>query len=222
LAIDLARPFWDFKTAAWRGFLVDSSLIQAKQSLIIETAGLRQQIQGLDAKLLEFNRISAENLELKNLLGRKEINRSEILTRVISGPNQTPFDTILIDRGEENGIKIGDRVVALGSVAIAQITEVFTNTARATLFSFPGKSADALIGDSGVITTAIGRGGGNFEAKLPREVEVKSGDAIVIPEIDSHAFAVVEDVLLKPTDSFQTIYFKNPVNVSELDWVTVN
>ena len=102
------------------------------------------------------------------------------------------------------------------------LNEVFKNSARATLFSFPGRSADVLIGDSGIITTAIGRGGGNFEAKLPREIEIEAGDPIVIPEIDSHIFAVVEDVVSKPTDSFQTIYFKNPVNISELEWVVVS
>ena len=222
LALTLARPFWDLGQATSRGLSIDSGLIESKQSLIIENGNLRQEIQKLNGRLLEFNRLVAENLDLKNLLGRKEIGYSEILVQIMSGPNQTPFDTILIDRGEAAGVKLGDRVIAVGSVPIALVTEVFKNSARATLFSFPGRSADVLIGDSGIITTAIGRGGGNFEAKLPREIEIEAGDPIVIPEIDPHIFAVVEDVVSKPTDSFQTIYFKNPVNISELEWVVVS
>lgn len=220
-ALGLARPFWRTGEIVKAGLAVDAGLIQSKQGLILENSALREELGKLNIRLLEFNRVVAENIELKNLLGRQERSRTEILAKVITGPSQSPFDSILLDRGEVDGVKIGDRVSAVGDVPIALVTEIFKNTSRASLFSFPGQTVDVLIGESGIITTATGRGGGNFEAKLPREIEVKIGDSVAIPEISRQVFAVVEDVMLKPTDSFQTIIFKNPVNIAELEWVTV-
>ena len=66
-----------------------------------------------------------------------------------------------------------------------------------------------------------GLGGGNFAAKLPRDVEVKEGDAAVVPSISTSVFGFVEKIELNPTDSFQKIIFKIPANLSELKWVTV-
>jgi hypothetical protein len=78
-----------------------------------------------------------------------------------------------------------------------------------------------VLGSSSISVEAIGIGGGNFNIFLPREVEVKENDVIVIPSITSNIFGIVEKVNFKETDSFQTVLFKSPVNISELSFVEV-
>jgi len=78
-----------------------------------------------------------------------------------------------------------------------------------------------LIGNNNIEKEAVGLGGENFKVEIPREIDVKEGDSIVIPSISTNVFGVVEKIEFKESDSFQNVLFKNSVNVSELKWVEV-
>ena len=44
-----------------------------------------------------------------------------ILSAILSKPNQSPYDTLIIDVGTQEGLKTGDTVFALGNVPIGRI-----------------------------------------------------------------------------------------------------
>jgi cell shape-determining protein MreC len=96
------------------------------------------------------------------------------------------------------------------------VTEVYQRSSIVTLFSSPGVLTSVVIGPSHIQATAEGKGGGNFEAVLPRGVAVQEGDAILMPGINPLLFGTILKILAAPSDSFQTILFKNPVNMFEL------
>jgi hypothetical protein len=52
-------------------------------------------------------------------------------------------------------------------------------------------------------------------------VEVKESDVIVVPSITTNIFGIVEKVSFEEKDSFQTVLFKSPVNIAELNFVEV-
>jgi len=64
-------------------------------------------------------------------------------------------------------------------------------------------------------------GGGNFEVKLPRGVDIREGDVISFPAINTQIVGVVEKIKVKAADPFQTILFKSPVNIYELRFVEI-
>ena len=79
-----------------------------------------------------------------------------------------------------------------------------------------------MIGTERAAAVAVGRGGGQYEAQLSRDVKVVEGDVVVSPSLNDKAFGIVTGVLSDPTQPFETVLFAPPVNVYQLRWVLVN
>ena len=215
----ISDPIWKLENS-----IMNSSLFEyfkSKQGLIDEKTALEQKLF-LDGNLMSLNTtLQAENDSLKDLLGRKDTKQKTVLASVLVKPPQIPYDSLVVDIGEDYGLKVGDKVMASANVYIGEVSEVLPHSAKITLYSTPGKKLSVVLGASSVTAEAVGMGGGNFNVSLPREVEVKEGDVIVIPSITTNVFGIVEKVNFKDKDSFQTVLFKSPVNVSELNFVEV-
>ena len=165
--------------------------------------------------------LQKENVVLKDLLDRKDSKQKTVLATVLVKPPLTPYDMLTLDIGEDYNVKVGDKVMVNANIYIGEVSEVMPRASKVTLYSTPGRKLSVVLGASAVSVEAVGIGGGNFNIFIPREVEVKEGDVIVIPSITANVFGIVEKVNFKETDSFQTILFKSPVNISELTFVEV-
>mgnify|MGYP001559035202 CR=1 FL=1 len=77
-------------------------------------------------------------------------------------------------------------------------------------------------GKTKVTALATGRGSGNFDARLPRELDVSINDTVTFPELNKQVLAVVEAIEVTPNDSFQRILFKSPINIAEIRFVEVD
>jgi cell shape-determining protein MreC len=162
-----------------------------------------------------------ENDDLKNILNRNKTDQKLLLATVLIKPFFSPYDTLIIDVGSSSGVVINDKVLVDNNTFIGYVSEVYDDTSKVVLYSSPGEKVNVLIGNNNVEKEAIGLGGGDFKIEIPRGIDVKEGDSIVIPSISTNVFGVVEKIEFKESDSFQTILFKNPVNISELKWVQV-
>lgn len=219
LIFSLALPAWQTENAILNSNFFE--YFKSKQSLINERIALEQKLF-LAGNLLALNEtLQIENENLKDLLGRKDSKQKTILGTVLVKPPQTPYDMLTVDIGEIDGVKVGDKVMANANIYIGEVSEVMPSSAKVTLYSTPGRKLSVVLGASSVTMEAVGIGGGNFNILVPREVEVKEGDVIVIPSITANVFGIVEKVSFKETDSFQTILFKSPVNISELNFIEV-
>ncbi len=214
-----SEPLWKLESS-----IAGSSFFEyfkAKQTLINERQAMEQKLF-LAGDLLAVNEnLKTENDNLKDLLGRKDPKDKTVLATILVKPPQTPYDMLTLDIGTDHNVKVGDKVIANGNVYIGEISEVLPKMSKAFLYSSPGRKLSVVLGAGSVTAEAVGIGGGNFNILLPREVEVKEGDVIVIPAINSNVFGIVEQVNFKDKDSFQTVLFKSPVNVSELSFVEV-
>lgn len=216
----VASPLWRIETTAETRAAEYLALLKSKRALVLRNRALTSRIDAGEKERAELALLRKENETLKALLGRGETQK-RVLSAVLVAPNTSLYDTLVIDIGEQNGVMVGNRVFAFGTIPIGEVSRVFLNTSLVTLFSSPGMETPVLLGPSGIRTTARGRGAGNFEARLPRQTEVSTYDTVTIPGIGSGPFAVVEKVIEYPTDPFQTILFKNPINQNELEWVEV-
>jgi cell shape-determining protein MreC len=215
----LAKPIWKLENVFLNSNLI--GYIKSKQVLMDEKIAMEQKLF-LAGNLLALNQtLQNENDSLKDLLGRKDIKQKTVLSAILVKPPQTPYDILTIDIGTDSGIKVGDKVLALGNVYIGEVSEVYSTTAKVTLYSTPGRKLPVALGTNSVSAEAVGIGGSNFSIFLPREVEVKENDVIVIPSITPNVFGIVEKINYKDKDSFQTVIFKSPVNISELNFVEV-
>ncbi len=215
----VASPIWKLESGILNSSFFD--YFKSKQSLINERVVMEQKLFMAGSLMAENEILRNENETLKDLLGRKEIIQNTVLAAIIVKPPQTPYDMLTVDIGEDNNVQIGDKVIANANVYIGEVSEVYPHSAKIILYSTPGHHLPVMLGLDSVSVEAVGMGGGNFNIFLPREVEVQEGDVIVVPSITPNVFGIVEKVNFKETDSFQTVLFKSPVNISELSLVEI-
>jgi hypothetical protein len=99
-----------------------------------------------------------------------------VFARVLMKPNQSPYDTLILDVGERDGVRLGDQVFAHGVWCILEKYLKWMRVLRKhCLYSAPGEKTLARLPASGIDVELIGRGGGAFSVALSRDVLVAAG-----------------------------------------------
>ncbi|MFQ5661873.1 MAG: rod shape-determining protein MreC [Candidatus Paceibacteria bacterium] len=218
----VAAPFWKSKNFTVSKVANSAELLRSKRSLIEENNNLKAEIELNNLKLLSLDLFKEENIRLKELFDRQiSSTDNSILGVVLVRPSASLYDTLVIDVGAESDVSEGDYVFVSGDIFIGRINEVYKNTSLVKLFSSPGEITQVRVGLDGVSASAEGVGGGNFIAELPRGIGIEEGDMVVMPNISTRVFAVVEEIDADPSDPFLTVLFKNPINLNDIKWVQV-
>jgi cell shape-determining protein MreC len=215
------HPVLTLGQALGEKFQKAGSYFLSKNSLFLENQTLRSELNEKDIQIVDYNFILEENKSLKEILGRKNEKATMVLTAILAKPNQSIYDTLIIDAGTKQGIKIGETVFALGNLPIGRIGEVYPNSSKVILFSNPGEKTEAVVSGKNVFMEVIGRGGGNFEMILPRDFILQKGDQVALPGIHADVLARVETIISDPRDPFIKALLTSPVNVQELKFVQV-
>ena len=192
----------------------------SKKNLLISNKQLKKDLGEAEMMLVDRNNLLKENIELKEILNRVGY-KDLIVASVLVKPNISIYDSLIIDVGENLNIEIGDRVFAFGNIIIGEIEKVDSKTASVKLYSSTQEQTNVSVGLYNIPAVAVGRGGGDFEIKLPKELDIEEGDPVVVPSINSAVVGIVESVNTSPTDSFQTLLVKSKVNLFELGWVQI-
>jgi cell shape-determining protein MreC len=192
----------------------------SKRALISKVTGLQTTINAYDAQLSTLAQLQNENDTLKAELGRTPAPTG-ILANVITLPNRSFYNTLLIDAGAAEGIKNNMVAYAFGSVALGDVTSVDTHTATVTLYSQSGRQTSGTAVGSSVAVTLIGRGNGEYEVQLPRDVPFNVGAEVATQSMTPTTLATVEKIITDPRDPFQRLLAKAPVNLQALKWVIV-
>ncbi len=216
----IGRPLWvsgNFimeHTSAIRGFFL------SRIKLVEKNKALEQELVDIRIKLLAQSVVEQENKEFKQSWGRNT-NISAILSAVLVRPPHSAYDTFILDVGLDSAVTIGNMVFASDTVVLGVIDQVFEKTSRAKLFSSVDTHTDALVDRNSLSVELVGTGGGNFEIRVPQDVDVIEGDKIILPGIVPHILAIVEAIESVPTDSFKRIFCKTPVHIGELRLVSI-
>ncbi|GEM_PF-1121129 len=200
------------------GVVADELL--SKRALISKVTALQTTLSSYDAEISTLTQLQSENAALKQELGRTPAPTG-ILATVLTLPNRNFYDTMTIDAGSAEGIKKNMTVYAFGSVALGTISSTDTHTAIVYLYSAPGQQTSGTAVGSSVAVTLIGRGDGEYEVDLPRDVPFTVGDVISSQTTTPATLATIEKIVTDPRDPFQRLLAKAPVNLQALKWVIV-
>jgi cell shape-determining protein MreC len=192
----------------------------SKNKLLSENDELKRKLEDTQMVLTDRNLLLKENLELKEIMGRLVTN-DMVLASVLAKPNASLYDTAIIDAGNNLKIKVGDKVFVSGNILVGEIVEVSKNNSKVKFYSSFKEQVSVMVGLYNIEATAIGRGAGNFEIKLPRDIDIKVEDPIFIAGTESRILGNVAEIIFDPKDPFQLILVKSPVNLFELKWVQI-
>ncbi len=217
----IGRPLWKGEKTVAVTIDQSSYLVRSKSAIFRENTDLKNRNSELESAMLDYTLLKKENEDLKALLGRIPETKTFTLASVLTKPNRSPYDTIVIDIGSDHNLYEGQIIYAQAEFPIGRITKVYANTALITLYSSPGETIEAQVEGTNTSVQLTGRGGGNFEMTVPHDLVVPTGTFVVAPSIQSHILAIVADVVSDIHDPMAKIILKSPVNIQELKWVQV-
>lgn len=196
------------------------TFLEPKNTLIAQNEKLKMELLIKGQTLLDYRIVKSENEILKGIAYRHSTT-TRVIAGVLRTPDQSPYDTIIIDAGTDQAVVKGDLVYAKQEIPIGAIEFVYRNSALVKLYSTPGETYDVYLGYDKIAGRATGRGGGNFEVILPHGAKVLKGDTVTLPGIQSSPFGEVESLAETEGGTFIRVLFKNPFSFDELRFVEV-
>lgn len=215
------RPVFIFSTNTKTRVNNFASYFSNKNKLFLEIENLKNENLNLKANLENTKSLEDENISLKELLGRSSTEYNYILATIIAKPLVSVFDTIILDIGEDKSLVVGDLVFGEGNIPIGKISEVYAKSSKVTLFSNSGEKTSAIVSSKNISVDLIGRGGGNFEIILPRELVLEEGEVLLLPDLNNLVIAKVVSIISDERESYQKALLISPINIQELKFVQV-
>lgn len=188
---------------------------------------LKEENLNLKAKIDRLGELERENVALRELLGVSKSNVSEktIVARVIGLAPEGFFQTVTIDRGSLDGIRVGDAVVRSGFL-IGRVIEVGEKNATVRLVTAHSSVVPVVLNNSRA--KGLLRGGikGLVIEDIPVDAQIQKNESIVTAGLIENipagiSVGEVEEIISGKGDIFQTVKVKSPVDFNQLEIVAV-
>jgi rod shape-determining protein MreC len=201
---------------AWDNYI---SLVDVRH----ENVQLRNEIKGLNTRIVTAEETVLANQRLEKLLGMKNTLKIPTLTVSVVGEDLSSwFRTLLIDRGSSDGVAEGMAVVAADGI-IGQIVKVAPTTSRVLLLTDHASGIAATIQRSRARGVVKGKGEGLCSLEFTtREEDVKVGDMVITSGIGGvfpKGVPIGEVTMVKRGEYgiFQTVTIRPSANISHLE-----
>ncbi len=216
----VAPGIWESGGDIWNKIYSFFSGFRTNVDLSSENKILREQVIEMETQIFEENFLREEVLGLSEAFGRAGTDK-RVKAKVIAGQGQSPYDTLIVDAGTEDGIRTGDSVVYSSVGGIGTIVEVYQSSSKVKLFSSSGEEVQVFIGPESIPAKAKGRGMGNFEAQAPQGSQISIGDEVrSIPE-GNFFLGIVGAVGEDPAESSVRVQFRTSFNIAEIGSVEI-
>lgn len=152
-------PFQKIVTSVSNNLSDLSQKFQSNETLILENAQLRDEINKLNEKIADYDTKTNENNFYKNYLGIKENNPDFTFSDavIISRDTTDAFGGFVIDKGTLHGIEAYDPVITDAGL-VGYVTQVGMASSKVTTILSPEISVgvtDSRTGDAGVISGSL-------------------------------------------------------------------
>lgn len=223
IALVIVSPFLRLGNQLTATIQNADSLLRSKQVLVIENDKLKQRLVELEASLADHQVIEVDNRLLRQEISLVQNEPKITVAEILSHPWNSPFDIVLTAVPDDSEIKLGSRVTFKKNVWAGTVIGKAGAVAKIKLISAPGSQVPILIGSNKVPALASGKGNGNLEVKLPRNLELKKGDlALASGTITPLMIGIVGAVDNDPNESLQTVLIRTPINLSFVHYLEIH
>lgn len=228
----MPNVFWFAFTPLMR---VANTLAAASHGLIVSfehTAALAIQNEALmneNTALANENQALVKKLEvLSGTSAVRQNNDTGILAGVAARPPESPYDTLLVAAGSNEGVKTGMEAFGLptgqtgtGGTPIGVVSVVMNRYSRITLFSAPRMTVNGWVGSANVPLLIHGEGGGAMSASIARSAAIVVADIVYAPGPGMLPIGTVVRVDSDPSSPSVTLRIQPVLNLFSLGWVTL-
>lgn len=193
--------------ALWSAFGDTAQLSLQNEKLLNENAALTLQNQALIKKIESTRGLASE--------------AEGVVAGVVARPPESPYDTLVLSAGSEDGVGIGMRAFGLGGVPLGVVSSVSNNFSRITLFSAPGMTINGLVERANFPLTITGAGAGAMTASAARSAGIAAGDAVFAPGPGMLPIGTVVRVDSDPASPSITLRIMPALNLFSIAWVVI-
>lgn len=177
----LLTPFYwvtDLPVRLWEGV---NQQFTSRSELLAENEKLKAEALLMQRRLQKLATLTEQNVRLRELLNSAALVDERVLVSELIGVDPNPFThRILIDKGERDGVFIGQPVLDARGL-MGQVVEVMPYSARVLLLTDTTHSIPIQVNRNGLRAIAVGTG--NPESLELRHVadtaDIKEGDLLV-------------------------------------------
>ena len=101
----VGRPVWETEKTINDGIYNINYLMRTKKAISRENHDLIEEISALRMTMVDYQILKDEVNQLKETLGRIPEKNNFVLGNILTKPNHSPYDTVIIDVGNNLGIK---------------------------------------------------------------------------------------------------------------------
>ena len=207
-------------TAAFLAVFTKTKEIQKQnQDLLLENQFLKTQI-------ISLQELKKENQALQQALGLELQKNFQLLSAQVTFWEQSQ-DFILIDKGLEHNILLGQAVITPQKTLIGKVAEVFQDFSRIKLisdksFSFPGRIQDAEF--DGIVKGTSNQG--LVFDLIPQDAEIQIGQAIVTVNLDrvfpgGILVGEIQSIVKSDLEPFQKAKIRPAFDLKTLDFLFI-
>lgn len=169
--------------------------------------------------------LKQENKDLSWVLNRLPPKEEVAVAQVLTGPDQNPYDTFLIDLGRKNTtfrVSTSSLVTDIDGLVLGRLDQVSDRWSRVYLFSTPGKTVPVVIGTTTIRAVAQGVGGGNFVIDVPHGTEVSLGGIVKLASDPTRILGLIEKITSDQSKTYNHLLVRYPLNIFMIRHVIVH
>ena len=202
-------------------FAYAAGWVMSKDDLVVENERLTRELANAKEELATHAELVKQNAELLATFGRKSESEDLLYARVLSAPPASGYDSLVVDVGTDAGVRVGDVVLSGPHSLLGVVANVYGRQAKIDLYSTYGMQFEALIGKNETPITVTGRGGGNWSATLPKDVDVGLGDTVIVPSRGFRILGTVGSLEKAKESALDEVLIAAPANIYSLPAVYV-
>ncbi|CDF58125.1 rod shape-determining protein MreC [Thermobrachium celere] len=208
------------------------SFIKSISTLRKENAELKSQVQDLKNKLVDYQKIKTENEEMRKLLQFRPDNNFKLISaNVIGKVGDNWFNVLIIDAGQNDGVKKGCYVRAADGL-VGKVIEVSSNTSKVMTILDENIKIPVVINETLEEGLLVGNNNSNTckVSYLPNDTKSTVSNLVITSNITNNADVVVpsgiivgtiEKIEYEKINLSKTAYIKPAVNFYKVTKVQV-
>ena len=202
--------------------IAGTGILKTRVSLEAQNRSLTEELAQFEERAGGYEALRSENEQLRafvRLVENSPSGTQGVTAPVVSSVRTSPYGTFLIGAGEAEGIVRGSFVLTSGGFVVGTVSDIGAHTAVVAEIFAPGASVEAIAG--GAAFSAVGSGGGNARAKVPRALTIQVNEPVMAPELGQRPIGIVGNIASSSASASQDVFIVLPVNLSSLRYVYI-
>lgn len=201
---------------------------ESKESLRRDNIRLKTELIQTKARLQQQDYLLAQNARLKGILSTTQSSNYTMLLSQVIGTDTNPLKQIVVlDKGENDGVRIGQTVIDENGV-LGQILNVYPSTSRLLLLTDEELSVSVTVARTG--QRAMVSGNGRLDTLsldyIFKTADVKIGDELISSGLGDripagYKVGTILDIDTTRTDNFANISVKPAANFISGSYVLI-